>query len=149
MEQNDTFPDAIFTYTDQEAVDDGVLVPLNKTDRVTRAVWDYFEARTGSRTPPLRWPLGNSPRAMYPYSDPQDMFWRTSALTSGLIEKYADSARDVYAQNIGGGVWFASLEATETEITALRPGMKTEGAVTLWLLPNELGGVTLMFPEDY
>jgi hypothetical protein len=20
---------------------------------------------------------------------------------------------------------------------------------TLWLLPNELGGVTLMFPEDY
>ncbi len=98
----------IFSYTDEEALADGVLVgvyapPVN---RVTRAVFDHFVKDMGA------------PR------NPGVLFDTTPV--------------------------YSAIEA----ILAFRPdkdGWRTgsyEGK-ELWLVPNEVGGLTLMFPDDY
>jgi hypothetical protein len=99
----------IIAYTDQQAVEDGVLVAINGTggvNRVTRAVFDDFTKSCGSS--PLTGPviditrLMEAIRAMVKIPADEDG-WRT-----GMLQ-----------------------------------GKK------LWLVPNEVSGLTLMFPEDY
>lgn len=134
--------EVIYSYTDQDAVTDGVLVPVNAKDRVTRAVWDFISARVASNRPPLRWPLSGSVKAMYPLDTDAD--WRTCALCVGLLEHYSEPARLLYDNDT---LWHAKLEATATTLDSISPGSKE--ALQVWILPNELGGLTLMFPEDY
>lgn len=99
----------IIAYTDQQAVEDGMLVAMNGTgggNRVTRAVFDDFTKSCGSS--PLTGPviditrLTEAIRAMVKIPADEDG-WRTGTLQ----------------------------------------GKK------LWLVPNEVNGLTLMFPEDY
>ena len=141
--QPDIMP-VISTYTDQDAVEDGVLVKLDDKHRVTRTVYDFLSTRIPA-SPPLRWPLSPGLEAMYPYKD-QD--FKLAALLAGLFSRYGARAKQIYENNEAGGIWFAALDATNDTILGLRPGAE-KGPFKLWLMPNELGGLTLMFPEDY
>ena|SRR5437870_7653882 len=106
MEQK--LENVIFSYTDMQALMDGVLVSVNMppVNRVTRAVFDDFaEDLGGPNNPGMRWNITpihraiNAILALQPDSDG----WRTG-----------------------------SYQGKE-----------------LWLVPNEVAGLTLMFPEDY
>jgi hypothetical protein len=114
----------VFRYTDAQAVEDGVLVKTGKTDRVTRPVFEWF-AECASVSPEM----GQAERDSW--ADVQ---------SSALISKYGDRARKVYDENIGGGI---------LKIRMCREFGSSSSARTLWLMPNENGGLTLMFPEDY
>ena len=106
----------VSTYTDAQACDDGVLVPIAAKDRVTRAVWDYLCSREHVNP-------GESEDKRHDYA----------LFTSGrMIGQNAFEARRVYEQNVDGGIF-----------TLIELGRK------MWIMPNELGGLTLMFPEDY
>ena len=101
-------PEIIYAYTDEQAVKDGVLVPVSegKVNRLTRAVFDHFTESIGST--PMTGPV----------------------------------------TNIG-----PLLEAIRTvlQVPPDEDGWRklTWRGKELWLLPNELGGLTLMFPDDY
>ncbi len=101
--------EVIDSYTDREAVEDGVLVPVSGeggVNRVTRAVFDRFTKPMGSSpmTGPVTdiGPLMEAIRAMVKVPVDEDG-WRTGAYDGEKI----------------------------------------------WVVPNEIGGLTMMFPEDY
>ena len=97
------FGEVISTYTDREAVEDGVLVALvgpGGINRVTRTVFDHFVEELGIGVTNIT-PLIQAMEHMLTVE--VDGGWRTA--------NYRGKA--------------------------------------LWLLPNEVGGFTLMFPEDY
>jgi len=101
--------EVISTYTDEQAVEDGVLVAVpgdGGVNRVTRAVFDHFTEPMGESpmTGPVTniGPLFQAIRAMLKIA-PDEGGWRTGEYQSKQ----------------------------------------------LWLVPNELGALTLMFPEDY
>ena len=100
------FGEPISVYTDQQALDDGVLVAVpaeGGVNRVTRAVFDHFTR-----------PIG-VPR-------------------HGVTD-------------------ITPLQEAIRAIRALEPndGWRTGDfqGKRLWLIPNEVRGLTLMFPEDY
>jgi hypothetical protein len=98
----------IFSYTDMEALMDGVLVSVKMppVNRVTRAVFDDFaEDLGGPNNPGMQWDLGPLHCAI-----------------TAILAARADS----------DGWRSGSYQGKK-----------------LWLVPNEVGGLTLMFPEDY
>lgn len=60
-DQNESFfkpEDVISTYSDAQAVDDGVLVAVNAKDRVSRAAFEFLAAKTPMISrPPNKWPV--------------------------------------------------------------------------------------------
>jgi len=108
MDNSEPEWDVVFSYTDAEALEDGVLVAVARgpVNRVTRAVFDHFTASMGS-TP------------------------ATGPVT--------DVTRLMQAINL--------MLKIEAEGNGWRTG--TFEGKALWLIPNEVGGLTLMFPEDY
>lgn len=136
----------VVSYTDQDAVTGGVLIPPNDVDRITIAVWNFMCARAPENAP-YRWPFDSpTSEAMYPYLKRVES--KVILLCRGITARYSLRAREIYENNEAGGIWYAALDHTDDTILGLRPGA-TDGLSRLWLLPNELGGVTLMFPEDY
>ena len=144
----------IHSYTDEQAVDDGVLVKVGPRDRVTRAVWDFFvqHAPLGLMAP-QHWPVDLG-RWVGALGTEQERDTKAAALALGIMMIHAAAARRVYEQNIGGGIWKCRavvrngvLARLEVDAEHARPP-GAEGT-TLWLMPNELGGLTLLFPEDY
>ena len=102
------FGEPISTYTDAQALQDGVLVAVpgeGAVNRVTRAVFDRFTESLGTS------PITGSVANIGPLMD---------AIRATLQIKSNDGWR-----------------------TGKYDGKE------LWLIPNELGGLTLMFPEDY
>jgi hypothetical protein len=96
----------IVVYTDEEAVADGVLVPITAdgdVNRITRAVFDRFAK---------------------PIGDPRACVFDVTPLMDVI----------------------RALLAVEPD-RGWRTG--TYHGWELWLIPNEVGGLTLMFPEDY
>ena len=97
------FGEVISSYTDRQAVEDGVLVDFpgpGRINRVTRAVFDHFTEEMG-----------------------------------------------VGMTNVG-----PLTQAMEHMLTVeIDNGWRTGDfrGKDLWLIPNEVGGFTLMFPEDY
>ena len=103
-------PEVISSYTDREAVEDGVLVPWTgpgKVNRITRAVFDHFTTAIGSS----------------PLTGPVTDVTRLARVVDAVLANPPD----------GDDGW--------------RSG--THDGKKLWLAPNEVGGLTLMFPEDY
>ncbi len=101
--------EVISTYTDQQAIEDGVLIAIHGdggVNRVTRAVFDHFAKSMGSSS--ITGPVTN-------------------------IGPVMEAIRAVLNVAPDEGGW--------------RVG-NYQGK-TLWLVPNEIGGLTLMFPEDY
>lgn len=99
----------IVEYTDRQAVEDGVLVPISGeggVNRITRAAFDYFTELMGSSS--ITGPVAN-------------------------IGPLMDAIR--------------AMLGIEPDADGWRTG--TYQGKELWLVPNEIGGLTLMFPEDY
>lgn len=99
----------IIEYTDQQALEDGVLVAIpgeGGVNRVTRAVFDHFTQAVGSS------PI-------------------TGSVTN--VTSLMDAIRAVLHLPPDEGGW--------------RTGKHQDRE--LWLVPNEVGGLTLMLPEDY
>ncbi len=99
----------IASYTDAEALEDGVLVAFDASpvNRVTRAVFDHFTQPLGTRE------IGGPP-----VIDLNPLQWAIEATVAWKPDK--------------DGWRCGSYEGME-----------------LWLVPNEVNGLTLMFPEDY
>jgi hypothetical protein len=155
----------ISSYTDGEAVADGILVAVTKQDRVTRSVWSWMTAKTPA-DPPNCWPVDlmgwiSTPTkkqalallAKYGADDGQKRLNqmirdKALAMSRGLLGTHAGAARRTYEQNTDGGIY--KLFAVEQNgVIAGLESKPTPGAVVLWIMPNENQGVTLMFPEDY
>lgn len=162
--------DVVSTYTDAQAVDDGVLVAINRADRVTRSVWHALTERAPKDSqPPNRWPvdmMGWFQAAKISKVEAQKLIAKHGldaqkefekaicerkalALAKGIISTHASQAKRTYDENLDGGIYklFAALK-TDGSFDHLSAAA-IEPSLTLWLLPNENGGTTLMFPEDY
>ncbi len=161
--------DLISTYTDAQACDDGVLIALNAKDRVTRTVWEWLtEKAPKTSQPPNRWPVDmmgwfkaasiSKPEAQKLIAkhgqDAQKLFERivadrkAAALCRGLIGRDRSQAERVYRNNTDGGILKAHAIEKDGQIESLTE-ISSLVNTTLWLVPNENGGITLMFPEDY
>jgi hypothetical protein len=106
--------EVISTYTDKQAVEDGVLVAVSDKDRVTRAAFDFL-------------------CKLHPCDDQakQDAMV-ADYVVHVLLAQHGREARRIYDHNIGGGI-FSFYQSQKR----------------MWIIPNEIGGLTLMFPEDY
>lgn len=145
----------VSTYTDEEAVDDGVLVAVGPQMRVTRNLFNFL-AETLGEEPPTNWPVG-----LIQYAgasrQAEPGLSRAAAACAGLITTSAVAAKRVYDENIGGGIWKGTIQLGATGadnqpiVTGFDVGSEVEdaGNKVVWLMPNELGGLTLMFPSDY
>lgn len=134
----------ISSYTDDQAVDDGVLVKVTKRDRVTRAAWEWLGKTLPEKgAPPSYWAvdLMGWCRAKSPDE-------RALAAARGLIGAHARRAREVHEQNLDGGILTLIAVERQGRIVRLLESDQAEGT-KLWLMPNDNGGVTLMFPSDY
>lgn len=138
----------VSTYTDAEAIEDGTLVALNKKDRVTRALFDFLvEFAPADARPPADWPV-----EMLRWFRARDRDDKAIAMAGGLIGKYERQAKKVYEENIGGGIFqvWAVVDTKRAKLNCLlEADPNLGGARKLWLIPNENGGITAMFPEDY
>jgi hypothetical protein len=166
--------DVISTYTDAEACDDGTLVALNPKDRVTRTVWEWLATKAPkTNKPPNRWPVEMMGwfRAMS-ISKPEAAKLlskyglgaiavreriiadrKAAALSRGLISTNRQIAARIYEENIEGGIFKVLVQSKDDdlengEIEGIAQFQSLIGT-WLWILPNENGGMTLMFPEDY
>ena len=102
------FGEPISTYTEQQALADGVLVAVPSdggVNRVTRAVFDHFTSSLG--TSPITGSVAN-------------------------ITPLTDAIRAMLQIEPDDGWRVGEYQGRE-----------------LWLIPNEMEGLTLMFPEDY
>lgn len=160
--------DVISTYSDAQAVEDGVLVAVTKKDRVTSNVFEYLAKNTPlTAQPPANWPIDlmgwfqadkvsktEALKIVAEYgADAQKEFEskvrdnRALALAKGIIGKEASTAKRVYEQNLDGGFLSLYPKVVDGKFTEL--GATPNGGEKFWLIPNENGGVSLMFPEDY
>lgn len=144
----------IFSYTDADAQEDGLLVAIDRKNRVTRAVFDFLtEAAPHGAKPPDRWPVDLFGWFRAKDNTEEGRMAKAVALAKGLIGSHEPQARKVYDENIGGGIWTAYAPLLKGELVALVPEADAKPhemmGKKLWLIPNELAGVTLMFPEDY
>jgi len=98
----------IASYTDAEALEDGVLVAMDSlpVNRVTRAVFDHFTQ-----------PMGSSP-------------------LTGVVTDITPLRKVIQ-----------TMLAVEADTDGWRIGVYENKQ--LWVIPNEVSGLTLMFPEDY
>jgi hypothetical protein len=101
----------IYSYTDQQAVEDGVLVPLigfGKVNRVTRAVFAHLTGIT-----------------------PEE---KASLIELALkLKPLRDAVREILRVSPDEDGW----------------RKLTWQGKELWLVPKEVRGLTLMFPDDY
>ena len=161
--------DVISTYTDAQACEDGILIALNPKDRVTRTVWEWMvEKAPKSAQPPNCWPvemMGWFKAASIKKAEAQKLIAKhgkdaqrilerivadrkAAALSRGLIRTNRQQATRVYNENLNGGIFKAHALENNGHIESLTE-ISSLVNTTLWLLPNENGGITLMFPEDY
>ncbi len=157
----------IYSYTAQQAVEDGVLVAVSAKDLVTRACWDWLASTTPlDSQPPASWPVemmgwfragsisqaealkriakyGQEAQAKFEQEVRDN---KAKALAVGLIGTHGPIARRVYENNDGGGIWCGWAVVRDGKLLAFS---ETSGSQKLWMIPNEQGGITLMFPEDY
>lgn len=127
---DDPFEDApIIRYTDDDAVADGVLkkflTPQGRDTRHRITGNAYHE-------------LTEHHRPSYPEYD-EAAFMRF--YLAELIPLIPEALR-VYEQNIGGGILTTDFDF---RVRKFESGV----AKQLWYIPNEIGGVTMMKPEDY
>jgi hypothetical protein len=157
--------EVISTYTDAEAVEDGMLVELERCHRATRPLWEYLvEHLPTDGQPPNRWPVSLLHWFGSAGTDAHRQL-RTKAALIGLLGTHGTEARRVDAENIGGGIFTGYIiNHPETGvITAFEvdssnrklgrprntPREDDPHRRRIWIMPNELGGLTVMFPEDY
>lgn len=161
--------DVVSTYTDAEACDDGVLIALNATDRVMCTMVNYLtEKAPKSSQPPSCWPVemmtwfraasiskAEAQKLVAKHGqEAQRLFEqivadrKALALCRGLISRDRQRAVRQYEQNTDGGIFKLYAIENNGQIAKLSESQEPN-STTLWFMPNENGGITLMFPEDY
>jgi hypothetical protein len=115
--------DVVFSYTDSQAIEDGVLIPFlapsgDTKHRVTRNAWEELIQHYRKK-------------GYQDYDDAQ--FYR---FFFAEMLPLAPFAKREYEK---GGIL-----KTDYDFHVVKKGDKV-----LWYLPNEVGGVTMMKPEDY
>lgn len=164
--------EVISQYTDKNAVEDGVLVPLDAKNRVTRPAFEFLAENTPIATaqPPNNWPVemmgwfrtgsvtqADALKRIAKHGlDAQAEFEkeirakRAIALAKGLIGKFERQARRVYDENLDGGIFKVWPKLTGDVLTGVDENSAGKSSnEPLWIMPNENGGMTLMFPSDY
>ena len=161
----------VSTYTDAQAIEDGILVAINREDRVSRPCWEFLATKAPKgNQPPNCWPVdlmgwfraeaikredALKLIAELGKDEAQQKFERmiadrkALAMASALVRTHGKQAKKVYDENTDGGIYklFAATDEAGV-ISELRSQPYGKHRV-LWLMPNENGGITLMFPEDY
>lgn len=122
----------ISIYTDSDAVEDGMLWPVSERDRITDNLGRTLQKAKG-----------------YTLSIADVL-----AGARHWIREWGAQARRIYDMNLDGGIWVGTLHLDEQgRWTRLAPNTRLEKdtsiASRVWMIPNELGGLTLMLPEDY
>ncbi len=150
----------ISQYTDKQACEDGEVVPVTPKDRVTRSLWAFLADHLDEK-PPTGWPVGLMDWCTIRKDDPEPGMRRALAASKGLIDVNRIQAARIYEENIGGGIWQGFIQQgagdviTGFDVTDSTTSIDSEGQSCnvgdrrVWLMPNELGGLTLMFPGDY
>jgi len=169
--------EVVSTYTDRQAIEDGILVAISEKDRVSRAVWEYLSSHCPKGAqPPNRWPVdlmgwfraekiskveALELIAKFGREESQKKFEemvgdrKALAMSSALIRTHDRQARRIYDENLDGGIYkLYSMETPDgrriLSLAASAAEAEVEGSYkVLWLIPNENGGITLLFPEDY
>jgi hypothetical protein len=162
--------DVISIYSDADAVEDGILVAVTKKDRVSVAVFEYLAKNTPlGAEPPANWPVDlmgwfqadkvSKTEALKIVAehgkDAQEKFEekvrdnKALALAKGIIGRDASTAKRIYDANIGGGIYALYPKVENGKFTVLETEQDGDGGEKFWIVPNELGGVTLMLPSDY
>lgn len=122
---DDLFGPIIFRYTDADAIDDGVLIPFytRRADTGHRITSNAFHE------------LNEHHRPAYPTHEEGDFlrfyFAELLALIPAALE--ADRRGSYLTTNF------------DFQIQQYAAGRRDQ----LWYVPNEVGGVTMMKPEDY
>lgn len=142
------FDFVISSYDDGQAVEDGFLVPVGKQDRVTRTCWEWMAEKLGDK-PPNQWTIN-----LMGYVMAKDGNDRALAASGGLLDTHSREAQRIYDENIGGGIFTLWVDEDDEGIKGVyqerdRTEDEREPMTKLWFIPNELGGMTLMFPSDY
>ena len=152
--------DLIHAYTDENALEDGVIVAITKKHRATNGVFVYQgeHAPEGDNGPPQNWPVPLL-EWMAAKTDNQ----KAMALARGFIEGHTGHAErcngdlivDCITNPQTDKIVSVELDAAQMGRTAVaiadqqrrhaegRPGRR------MWMLKNECDGYTLMFPEEY
>ena len=169
---NDLFGEPISTYTSQQAVEDGVLVAVSPRDTVTRTAWEWMvEHAPMDSQPPSCWPVDMMGWFRAGSISKQDALKMIAKHGKEAQQKYEAQVRDNKALALSRGLIArdsrAAIRAEESgniftvyarlkdvgayvqqHIIASLDSEPTPNCQVLYLRPNELGGVTLMFPED-
>lgn len=150
----------ISQYTDHEALEDGALVAVTDRDRCTCALFEDMAELLPSDQPPQCWPID----LMTWCNGKQDGPTRAMSACKGLIGRESHAVRRADGDPVRFFYSVRNYEETKrgrpisvphiSNLIELRNGDtvaadETNGAKVLWLLPNELGGVTMMYPSDY
>jgi type I site-specific restriction-modification system R (restriction) subunit len=120
-EKDEVFGDVIFSYTDKQAIEDGVLVDVSEAkvvfngvavNRMTRGLWDEME------------------KFLVDYSSAGELF---GVKMPSKIEQLAKILKTKlqYAKKSG-----------EDDYLFVLP-------IDIWMVKNEVNGYTLMKPEEY
>jgi hypothetical protein len=166
----DVFGEPISVYTTEQAVEDGFLVAVTPRDVATRSVWEWLKEKTPMDSkPPDCWPVdmmgwfraggisqkaaakliaqhGLEAQAKYEEQVRHD---KALALCRGLI---GSNSRQAIKAEESGQIFEIYADENATTILGIksvpREDKHTPPYRVMYLRPNEVGGVTLMFPED-
>ncbi len=142
----------ISQYTDHDALADGDLVAVTNQDRCTRGLFEDIARQLPEDRPPTCWPID----LLTWCRGAQDGPTRAMSACKGLIgqSKLAVNHADGAAVRRWYVLRYVERDrkrcATIAALIEHEPHEDQAGmAVEMWLLPNEVGGVTLMLPSDY
>ena len=157
-------PDEVISrYSDENALEDGVLVAVSKRDRVTVGVFAFLgeAAPENDGPPPSRWSV-----PLLEWCRAKTADTKAAALANGFIEAHrghaqrADEAGDflvAYLITTNGKLSGFALDETNRKLGRPRNTPREDPPESpagdpwrkVWLVPNELHGLTLMFPDEY
>lgn len=138
--------DIIHACTDEDAIEDGFIIAIpNTKDRMTTAVFGFLSeaATTIDGPPPQRWPV-----PLMDWVGAKEPDGKALALAKGFIEAHRIEA---LASKPPADFYTAYFLKDQDSGRLIGYCDQSIGDATkVWLVPNpEVGGVTLMFPEDY
>ncbi len=155
--------DVISTYTAGQAVADGMMVAVTPRDLVTIGLFSHLaEVAPMTGQPPAEWPVpivafckGRAADVIEAIGEENARKVVAAALCVGLIDHHRVQAQRIHVQNIQGGIFTGYVLNDGTRCTGFHVAPdETEleehfGRRRVWLMPNEMDGITMMFPSEY
>lgn len=141
--------DLISEYNDADGVDDGMLIPLSRTDRVTHAVFVALEE--GDRGDSAG-PGCNMPVPLMQFVAAKNAKERACCYAFGLIDSWrgqAERADQATERRIYSGHLCFNADGMLVSFTEGPRDPDAGDCRKVWFVVNELGGITLMYPSDY